>query len=69
MIDDARRLHGDGTFNRMYAESLEGMLDLQRGGCRRQPPSFVLQSRHHAPHLIAEVMDGLASCTLQCCMR
>jgi len=40
MIDDARRLHGDGTFNRMYAESLEGMLDLQGGRLQAATAKF-----------------------------
>jgi len=34
MIDDARRLQGRSAFNRMYAESLDGMLDLQQGRLR-----------------------------------
>ena len=40
MIDDARRLHGAGTFNRMYAESLEGMLDLQAGRLQAATAKF-----------------------------
>ncbi|MFT3800366.1 MAG: LuxR C-terminal-related transcriptional regulator [Burkholderiaceae bacterium] len=31
LLDDARRLHGDSQFNQMFADSLEGMLDVQQG--------------------------------------
>ncbi|HMV39360.1 MAG TPA: helix-turn-helix transcriptional regulator, partial [Plasticicumulans sp.] len=40
MIDDARRLRADSTFNHMYAESLEGMLDLQRGRLQAATAKF-----------------------------
>jgi len=38
LIDDAR--HSDSTFNRMYAESVEGMLDLQGGRLREATARF-----------------------------
>ena len=40
MIDDARRLRADSTFNHMYAESLEGMLDLQKGRLQAATAKF-----------------------------
>ncbi|RJG11350.1 LuxR C-terminal-related transcriptional regulator [Massilia cavernae] len=40
LIDDARRTHGESIFNRMYAESLEGVLDLQAGRLRQATARF-----------------------------
>ncbi len=40
LIDHARRALGDSTFNRMYAESLEGMLDLQGGRLQAATAKF-----------------------------
>jgi len=42
MIDDSRRAQGDSTFNRMYAESQEGLLDLQAGRLRQATARFRL---------------------------
>jgi LuxR family transcriptional regulator, maltose regulon positive regulatory protein len=40
LIDEARRDTGDSTFSRMYAESGEGMLDLQAGRLRMATARF-----------------------------
>jgi LuxR family maltose regulon positive regulatory protein len=40
LIDEARRDTGDSTFSRMYAESVEGMLDLQAGRMRLATARF-----------------------------
>jgi LuxR family maltose regulon positive regulatory protein len=40
LIDEARRDTGDSTFSRMYAESVEGMLDLQAGRMRMATARF-----------------------------
>ncbi len=40
LIDEARRETGDSTFSRMYAESVEGMLDLQAGRLRLATARF-----------------------------
>ncbi|WP_229181834.1 LuxR C-terminal-related transcriptional regulator [Bradyrhizobium oropedii] len=52
MIDDARRLRADSTFNHMYAESLEGMFDLQRGRLQAATAKFraAVQATRDASH-------------------
>ena len=40
LIDEARHASGDRSFNRMYAESIEGMLDLQNGRLRLATSRF-----------------------------
>jgi LuxR family maltose regulon positive regulatory protein len=40
LIDEARKATGDTSFNRMYAESIEGMLDLQAGRLRLATARF-----------------------------
>lgn len=40
LIDAARHALGDSTFNRMYAESLEGILDFQGGRLRQATAQF-----------------------------
>jgi LuxR family maltose regulon positive regulatory protein len=40
LIDEARCTTGDTSFNRMYAESIEGMLDLQAGRLRLATARF-----------------------------
>jgi LuxR family maltose regulon positive regulatory protein len=40
LIDEARRDTGDSIFSRMYAESIEGMLDLQAGRMRMATARF-----------------------------
>jgi LuxR family maltose regulon positive regulatory protein len=40
LIDEARRDTGDSAFSRMYAESVEGMLDLQAGRLRLATARF-----------------------------
>ncbi len=40
LLESARRMHGGGTFNRMYIESMEGMLDLQEGRMRQAAARF-----------------------------
>jgi LuxR family maltose regulon positive regulatory protein len=40
LLDAARRAQGDGTFNRMFTESLEGLLDLQAGRLRQATARF-----------------------------
>ena len=40
LIDEARRVTGDSNFSRMYAESVEGMLDLQAGRMRLATARF-----------------------------
>lgn len=40
LIDEARRVTGDSAFSRMYAESVEGMLDLQAGRMRLATARF-----------------------------
>ena len=40
LIDEARRDTGDSTFSRMYAESVDGMLDLQAGRMRLATARF-----------------------------
>ncbi len=42
MIDDARSVQADSNFNRMYAESQEGLLDLQAGRLRQATARFRL---------------------------
>ncbi|MDP3374680.1 MAG: LuxR C-terminal-related transcriptional regulator [Hydrogenophaga sp.] len=43
LLDAARREHsGDSTFNRMYTESTEGLLDLQQGRLRQATARFRL---------------------------
>ena len=40
LLDAARRAQSDGTFNRMFTESLEGLLDLQAGRLRQATARF-----------------------------
>lgn len=40
LLDLARRTHSDGHFNRMYVESMEGMLDLQEGRMHQATARF-----------------------------
>lgn len=40
LLESARRMHGGGTFNRMYIESMEGMLDLQEARQRQAAARF-----------------------------
>jgi len=40
LLDEARSRQGNSTFNRMYTESLEGMLDLQGGRLRQASARF-----------------------------
>jgi LuxR family maltose regulon positive regulatory protein len=40
LLDEARSKQGNSTFNRMYTESLEGMLDLQGGRLRQASARF-----------------------------
>ncbi len=40
LIDEARRDTGNGVFSRMYAETIEGMLDLQAGRLRMATTRF-----------------------------
>lgn len=42
LLDAARREQGDSTFNRMYNESTEGLLDLQQGRLRQATARFRL---------------------------
>ena len=42
LLDAARREQGDSTFNRMYSESNEGLLDLQQGRLRQATARFRL---------------------------
>ncbi|RQO61085.1 helix-turn-helix transcriptional regulator [Variovorax sp. KBW07] len=42
LLDAARREQGDGWFNRMYSESIEGLLDLQQGRLRQATARFRL---------------------------
>ena len=40
LVDEARQVTGDSNFNRMYAESIDGMLDLQAGRLRMATAHF-----------------------------
>jgi LuxR family maltose regulon positive regulatory protein len=40
LLDAARRAHGASAFNRMYAESVEGMIDLREGRLRQASARF-----------------------------
>lgn len=61
LIDVARRLHGDRTFNRMYAESTEGMLDLQGGRLQAATAKFriALQSSRVASYSRGNGLPGV----------
>ncbi|APW40270.1 helix-turn-helix transcriptional regulator [Rhodoferax koreense] len=52
LIDGARRVRGGSTFNRMYAESLDGMLDFQRGRLREATARFriAISTTHRASY-------------------
>jgi LuxR family transcriptional regulator, maltose regulon positive regulatory protein len=52
LIDEARRATGDSGFSRMYAESVEGMLDLQAGRLRMATVHFraAVSVTHDASH-------------------
>jgi LuxR family maltose regulon positive regulatory protein len=42
LLDEARRTHAGSLFNRMYTESTEGMLDVERGSFRQAMARFRL---------------------------
>jgi len=42
LLEEARRTHGGSLFNRMYTESTEGMLDVERGNFRQAMARFRL---------------------------
>lgn len=54
LLDDARRLQAGSTFNRMYTESLEGVLDLKAGRLR-QATARLRIAVNATPHAAAPV--------------
>jgi LuxR family maltose regulon positive regulatory protein len=53
LLDDARRTQGDSEFNRMYTESVKGLLDLREGLLRQATARFrmaVTASSHAASY-------------------